>query len=389
MDVDVDVAVIGAGQAGLSAAYHLRRRGFESPGPATRRGAQSAVALDAEDGPGGAWRHRWDSLTMAGVNGIHDLPGMDQPEPDPDTPANRALPAYFADFEHQFGLEVHRPLRVRRVSRLDSTPRGRLLIEAEPSDGAPTGPPDARPARRWRARTVINATGTWNSPLWPSYPGRETFLGRQLHTADYRGPQEFLGQRVLVVGAGVSAVQHLHEISRVTDTIWTTRREPVFREVSFSPELGREAVAMVEERVRAGLPPRSVVSATGLVWTPELRAAARQGVLDRLPMFARIEPTGVRWSDGTFRAVEVILWATGFRSHLPHLAPLHLRGPGGGIRMDGTAVADEPRVHMIGYGPSSSTVGANRAGREAVVRLERYLRAHGSMIVKLPSRRSS
>jgi pyruvate/2-oxoglutarate dehydrogenase complex dihydrolipoamide dehydrogenase (E3) component len=109
-----------------------------------------------------------------------------------------------------------------------------------------------------------------------------------------------------------------------------------------------------------------VVSATGLFWTPSLRAAAERGVLDRHPMFMRIEPLGVRSSDGGFEPVDVILWATGFRAALDHLAPLGLRGPGGGIAVDGTMVRGEPRVHLIGYGPSSSTVGANRAGRAAV-----------------------
>ena len=83
-------------------------------------------------------------------------------------------------------------------------------------------------------------------------------------------------------------------------------------------------------------------------------------------MFTAIEPDGVRMADGSFLAAGVILWATGFRAELEHLAPLHLRGPGGGIAMDGTQVAAEPRVHLVGYGPSSSTIGANRAGRAAV-----------------------
>ena len=83
-------------------------------------------------------------------------------------------------------------------------------------------------------------------------------------------------------------------------------------------------------------------------------------------MFTAIEPDGVRMDDGSFLRADVILWATGFRAALDHLAPLHLRAPGGGIVMDGTQVAAEPRVHLIGYGPSSSTIGANRAGRAAV-----------------------
>lgn len=83
-------------------------------------------------------------------------------------------------------------------------------------------------------------------------------------------------------------------------------------------------------------------------------------------MFTEIVPDGVRQADGTLQRADVILWATGFRAALDHLAPLRLRGHGGGIAMEGTRVRDEPRVHLVGYGPSSSTIGANRAGRAAV-----------------------
>ncbi len=91
-------------------------------------------------------------------------------------------------------------------------------------------------------------------------------------------------------------------------------------------------------------------------------------------MFDRITPDGVAWDDGRSQRADVILWATGFRAAVGHLAPLHLRGPGGGIRMDGTAVAGEPRLHLVGYGPSASTIGANRAGQAAARALRRLLR---------------
>jgi hypothetical protein len=71
----------------------------------------------------------------------------------------------------------------------------------------------------------------------------------------------------------------------------------------------------------------------------------------------------------------VILWATGFRQAIGHLAPLRLRNDLGGIAMDGTAVAADQRVHLIGYGPSQSTVGANRAGRAAAAAVSKLLRA--------------
>ena len=298
---------------------------------------------------------------MATVNGISDLPGIPQPEVDPCEPSSEFLTRYFGDYERHLALAVHRPIRVAAVRRADDDPHGLLIVDA--SDGT------------WSTRTLINATGTWTKPFWPMYPGRATFRGRQLHVADYESAEHFRGQHVIVVGGGISAVQLLDEISQVTTTSWFTRREPVWREDEFTPQAGHDAVALVEERVRQGLPPQSVVSVTGLIWTPALRAAAERGVLERHPMFTAIEPAGVRPADGGFQPADVILWATGFRAALDHLAPLRLREPGGGIVMDGTQVAAEPRVHLIGYGPSSSTIGANRAGRAAVTTIVAWLDA--------------
>ncbi|WP_253772346.1 NAD(P)-binding domain-containing protein [Goodfellowiella coeruleoviolacea] len=341
--VDIDVVVIGAGQAGLSSAHFLGRAGFA---PHT-----GYLVLDHEDGPGGAWRHRWPSLRMRTVHGVHALPGLAMDPVDPDTPAAEAVPAYFAAYEQHFHLPVRRPVRVRAVRR---DPADRLLVQTS--------------AGTWAARAVINATGTWDQPFWPRYPGQAEFTGRQLHTADYRGNAEFAGQHVVVVGGGSSAVQLLSEIAEVATTTWVTRRPPRLRE-RFTPEEGRAAVAVVDQRVRAGLPPGSVVSATGLPLTPQVRAA----VARRLPMFDRITPTGVAWADGRRIRADAILWATGFRPALAHLAPLGLREPGGGIRVDGTRAVAEPRLHLVGYGPSASTIGANRAGRVAVREIRELL----------------
>jgi cation diffusion facilitator CzcD-associated flavoprotein CzcO len=363
----VDVVVVGAGQAGLSAAYHLHRRGFvpldsvpldAAGGRATDDDTRTFVVLDADDAPGGAWQHRWRSLTMSTVNGIYDLPGMPKPELDPASPSVDVIPPYFAAFEERFALAVRRPVQVRAVRREDDDPRGRLLVETAASAG--------QPPTVFRARAVVNATGTWTKPFWPAYPGRERFSGRQLHVADYVSAEEFRGQRVIVVGAGVSAIQLLDEISRVAETVWMTRREPEWVEDEFDTAARVAAIAGVEERVRQGLPPGSVISVTGMHWTAWARSAEARGVLVRHPMFRRIEEDGVILDDGFFLHVDAILWATGFRAALDHLAPLGIRLPGGGIRIDGTRAADEPRLHLIGYGPSASTVGANRAGRAAV-----------------------
>jgi cation diffusion facilitator CzcD-associated flavoprotein CzcO len=155
---------------------------------------------------------------------------------------------------------------------------GRLNIETDRIDVA--------------ARGIINATGTWETPYIPEYPGAERFKGRQLHTRDYRGADEFSGKHVIIVGGGISAIQLLDEISRVTTTTWVTRRPPEFRTGPFDEAAGRAAVALVEDRVRRGLPPSSVVSVTGLPVTPAIEAMRARGVLERMPMFSEITEDG-------------------------------------------------------------------------------------------------
>lgn len=344
MDV-FDSVVIGAGQAGLSTSFHLRRLGL------------GHVVLDSKDGPGGAWQHRWDALTMRDVHGVADLPGAAVPPASGAERANRFVPAYFADYEARFELPVVRPVRVRRVRDDD----GLLVVEAGD--------------RSWTARTLVNATGTWTRPFIPHLPGMETFAGEQLHTSDYPGPEHFRGKRVVVVGGGASAVQFIGALAPITSTVWVTRREPVWNSSEFTPELGRKVVAQVEERVRQGLPPRSVVSVTGLILREQEREAERLGAYAHpRPMFASVEPHGVRWADGTFERADAIIWATGFRPAIEHLGPLRLRSPRGGIQLDATTAVADRRVQLVGYGPSASTIGANRAGRTAAVAVAEWLR---------------
>lgn len=349
-----DIVVIGAGQAGLSSAYHLMKLGLQ-PG-------RNFLVLDKSEQAGGAWQYRWPSLTLSTVNRIHDLPGMQFADViDPgmtELKAAVAVPRYYEAYEQKFQLPVYRPVTVKVVCERNE----RFRIETD--------------RETFSARGVINATGTWETPLIPVYPGAERFTGRQLHTRDYKAAAEFAGRHVVIVGGGISALQLLDEISRVTSTSWVTRREPEFRDTPFTQEDGRAAVAVVEDRVRRGLIPGSVVSVTGIPWTPALLAARQRGVLDRLPMFSEITESGVRWPDGKEMKADVILWATGFRSSLDHLAPLQIREDNGGIVMTGrlaTQVARDPRIHLVGYGPSASTIGANRAGAAAARELAAHL----------------
>jgi cation diffusion facilitator CzcD-associated flavoprotein CzcO len=349
----LQTVVIGAGQAGLSAAYQLARRGLVPE--------RDFVVLDANDGPGGAWRHRWPSLTFDAAHGLHDLPGLPLGVPDPHEPSSAVVRRYYGAYEQQFKLPVHRPVRVASIDD-----DGALLRVRSDTGG------------EWLARTVISGTGTWDKPYWPHYPGQETFRGRQLHTRDFWSADEFRGQRVLVVGGGTSALQFLLQLDAAgADTLWSTRRAPDFTATPFDKEWGVDVERRVSERTRAGLPTLSVVAATGLPLTETYQRGIDAGVLVSRGKLARIGEHGIEFADGSTEDVDVILWATGFRPSLDHLVPLRLREPGGGIMMaeDGVSVVKEPRLFLVGYGASASTVGATRAGRAAAIAATKRLAA--------------
>src|SRR5699024_8547830 len=183
---NVDVGVIGAAQVGLSADHDLQRHGD-----------LSWEIIDAEAGPRGAWRHRWESLTMATINGIRELPGMPAVEAADHLPARLAVPDSFARFEQRFRVPIQRPVRVIRVEddpAADGAERPRLVHSIAP-DGSRRAP--------LRTRAVLNATGTWPRPFVPAHPGAAEFRGRQLHTVDYPRAEDFTGARVGIIGGGI------------------------------------------------------------------------------------------------------------------------------------------------------------------------------------------
>lgn len=351
------VLVIGAGQAGLSAAHSLRRLGLHPE--------RDLTVLDANPTPGGAWSHRWDALTFDQAHALHDLPGYPLGTPDPKEPAREVVKRYYGAYERREGLRVQRPWRVEAVRRTGRPhpqrpgPGARFLVTAVDAAG-----PDRR-VRTWAAAAVISATGTWDTPFVPSHPG--VFHGRQLTTRDFRSPQEFAGRRVLVVGGGASGVQFVMLLRHHgVDTVFSTRSAPRFTDTEFDAAWGAGVQQRVSARTRAGLPPASVVSETGLPRSL-YEEGIRAGWLTSRGPIAALEPHGVRFADGSHAEVDAILWATGFRASLRHLAPLHLRAQGGGIVMadDDVSVPAAPGLALVGYGPSASTLGATRAGRKA------------------------
>ena len=343
--------MIGGGQAGLAAGYHLRRAGLDF------------VILDASGTPGGAWPHMWQSLHLFSPAAYSSLPGRLMPHQ-----AGRTCPDaahvvdYLADYEQRYALPVIRPVRVHAVHR----DGGHLRVTTE-SD-------------HWRAGAVVSATGTWSRPWWPAVPGIRAFRGRQLHTVDYRRPEEFAGQRVVVVGGGNSGAQTAADLAGHAELTWVTARPPRFLPDDVDGRVLFDVATARRHALDNGRPDSGGVASLGdIVAVPPIRRARDRGLLKTSPMFTRLTAQGPLWEDGRSAPADALIWCTGFRPALRHLAPLRLRDARGRIPTAGTRAVSEPRLHLLGYGdwtgPASATlIGVGRSARDAAREIADLLR---------------
>ena len=352
----VDVCIIGGGQSGLAVGYHLRRHarrgGLDEQSP-------SFVILDAPARPGGAWQNMWDTLHLFSPASYSSLPGWPMPAwSGEDNPDAAHVVKYLTAYEERYELPVERPVTVTAV-RQDPADRVRLLVEAD--DG-----------RSWSGRRIVSATGTWRRPFWPHLPGAADFAGRQLHTVDHAGAGEFAGQQVLIVGGGNSGAQIAADLLETADVVtWVTRTPPrMLPDDVDGRVLFETATRAVQDRA-AGIRNDGVGGLGDIVAVSSVRHARDHHGLRAEPMFDRLTPDGARWPDGDERPYDAVIWATGFRPDLRHLAPLGLPSDHGRPRTGdpSTTAVDDERVLFVGYGdwcgPASATlIGVNRAARE-------------------------
>ncbi len=347
-----DVVVIGGGQAGLAVGYFLRRSGL------------SYVILDSERRPGGAWQHAWDSLHLFSPAAWSSLPGWPMPAVRNANPSRDEVIDYLEQYERRYQLPVVRPASASGVTR---SGRGYVV---HTDDGL-----------QWKARAVMSATGTWSQPFIPSLPGLDLFKGEQLHSARYVAPQPFEGKRVAVVGGGNSGAQILAEVSTVAATRWLTLNPPAFLPDDVD---GRVLFERATERWRAQQQGREPVVPAGgfgdIVMVPSVLDARERGVLHSDPMPARFTAEGGLWEDGRTETFDAIIWCTGFRPALQHLASLGIVNADGKVDVDESRVRtlQEPGLWLLGYGDwtgmaSATLVGITRSAREAVKQVERFV----------------
>lgn len=337
-----DIVIIGGGQMGLSLGYYLRRAGADF------------LILDAEEGPGGAWRHGWDSLRLFSPAGYSSLPGWLMPPP-----AHKGYPTrddvvdYLRRYEARYEFPLRRPVRVESVERTGDH------LEVVTNNG------------RFAALAVVSATGTWSHPYIPEIEGRDAFKGVQVHSAHYVRPDDYSGQTVLVVGGGNSGAQIVAELAPVARTLWVTTQDPLFLPDDVD---GRVLFERAVARMKAGPSDTPVGGIGDIVMVPPVKEARRRGDLGSVRPFERMTTTGVVWSDGSEMNVDAIIWCTGFRPALDHLTALGVVEENGRVWVDGQRSIKEPRLWLAGYGdwsgPGSATLmGAARTARELAARV--------------------
>jgi putative flavoprotein involved in K+ transport len=322
-----DVIVIGGGQAGLSAGYHLKQRGL------------SFVILDGEARIGDAWRKRWDSLRLFTPARFDGLDGMRFPAPATYFPTKDEMADYLEAYAAHFGLPVRSGVRVDRLSKVG----GRFVAEAG--------------GRRYEAGQVIVAMSKYQKPFVPAFAGLLDPGIVQLHSLDYRNPGQLQDGDVLLVGAANSASEIARDLAPGRK-VWLSGRHPghvpiriesfiarhvvlpflfriVFhRLVTLKTPMGRKAKAKGES---GGAPlirvkPRDL-DAIGVERVPRV-----EGVRDGRPLLA----------DGRLLDVANVIWCTGFTPGLDWVE-LPVFDAGGHV-LHKRGVTEVPGLYVLGLG---------------------------------------
>ena len=172
MQPEHEVVVIGAGPAGLSTAGALAQLGIPS------------VVLDRDAEIGSRWANRYDRLRLHTVKRFSGLAHYPLPAALPRYVTKDEFAAYLQDYAARFRLDVRLGQEVTQVSPAN----GRWAVKTTTD--------------MWQVPVVVLATGKYDRPLIPDWPGREGYRGRLIHSDGYRSGSEYRGQDVLVVGLG-------------------------------------------------------------------------------------------------------------------------------------------------------------------------------------------
>lgn len=282
---DVEVAVVGGGQAGLAVGYFLGRQG------------RRFVILERADAIAPAWRERWDSLTLFTPRRYSALPGLPFPG-DPDGyPTRDEVIAYLERYAEAFEL----PVELRsEVTRLERGGDGRFRLDVD--------------GRELIADQVVVATGPFQTPYVPKLAEKLAPEVFQTHAVGYRRPGDVPPGTVLVVGGGNTGFQIAKELAEMHWVALSigSRQKPLPQRV-----LGRDlfwwlTTARILDRTVESRLGRKLSTRDTLIGSSPGEMTKRHGVALR-PRLVDVDGRRARFADGGEFEVDAVIWATGYR----------------------------------------------------------------------------
>lgn len=339
----LDALVVGAGPAGLATSRELSRAGVRH------------LVLERGDQIGQTWANLYDSLVLHTARRLSALPGLAFPRGTPQFPTRLGFLAYLQQYADELGLSVETGVEVTELRRGDNVWIART-----------------RTGRDIEARAVVVATGIVSNPYVPEIPGRARYGGRVIHSVEYRRPDGFRGQRILVVGAGNSAgdisVELAHGGADVTLAVRTGAavlpREVAAIPIQYFgvaaaslPKVAQQILASMFARASAlvrgpaVLPPPRV---TGCARVPligfHLPDAIRAGTIHLKGGVAEFTASGIRFQDGTEQPFDAVILATGYLAAVGLVRhAIRLDECGFARRHDRVTSADQPDLYFVGH----------------------------------------
>ncbi len=343
--------IIGGGQAGLAAAYYLKKIGSDF------------VVLDASARTGDSWRRRWDSLRLFTPAKFDALPGKEFGNADFSFPTKDDVAAYLEEYVAQFDLPVLHKTTVDSVVRNNGTYHIRAGM------------------KEFSAENVIVATGAYQSPLTPMYADGLDPSIVQIHSDNYKRPDQIPRGSILVVGAGNSGAEIAIELAGNGRNVWLAGRD-VGRipAETFGHVLGGKPYWLFLSRVLSVDTPlgRKVRSRALHHGTPLIRLNTREVVGAGVRRCPRV--TGTRnglplLEDGRVLEIDAVVWATGYRPSFAWIR-LPILGDHGYPLHDHGIVPRAPGLYFVGLhfqtALSSSLLGG--VGNDARVVVENIYR---------------
>ena len=340
----VETVIVGGGQAGLAAGYHLGKQG------------RSFVILEGNDRIGDSWRNRWDSLRLFTPAKFSGLPGMRIPGPRFGFPTKDEMGDYLERYASTFGMNARTGVRVERLTKNGDT----LVVTT--SDG-----------HRYEADSVIVATGSERIAKVPGFASQLAPDIVQMHSSDYKGPSQLAEGPVLVVGLGNSGAEIAYELSKTHETYVSgtpsaeipfkhgpTMARTVFRVIRF---LGHHVLTL-RTPIGRKVGPKFLQLAAPLirVKTKDLKGAGAE-LVGRTAGIKNGRPV---LDDGRVLDVTNVIWCTGFREEWRWI-DLPVFGEDGRPRQYRGIVTDAPGLYFVGmrfqYAASSDTLPG--VGRDA------------------------